>query len=59
VSRGVSRTAIDLGLVEEGIEIGKKMMAEMIANYPKNPSSPPARENLNEVSPITARSATD
>jgi nucleotide-binding universal stress UspA family protein len=25
--------AIDLGLVEEGIEIGKKMMAEMIANY--------------------------
>ena len=26
--------AIDLGLVEEGIEIGKKMMAEVIANYP-------------------------
>ena len=24
---------IDLSLVEEGIEIGKKMMAEMIANY--------------------------
>ena len=27
-------TAIDLALVEEGIEIGKKMMAEMIAAYP-------------------------
>ena len=28
-------TAIDLGLVEEGIEIGKKIMAEVIAAYPK------------------------
>ena len=27
-------TAIDLGLVEEGIEIGKKIMAEVIATYP-------------------------
>ena len=26
--------AIDLALVEAGIELGKKMMAEMIANYP-------------------------
>lgn len=26
-------TSIDLGLVEDGIEIGKKMMAEMLANY--------------------------
>ena len=26
-------TAIDLALVEEGIEIGKQMMAEMIATY--------------------------
>jgi hypothetical protein len=26
-------TTIDLGLVEDGIEIGKKMMAEMIATY--------------------------
>jgi len=29
--RGAS--SIDLGLVEEGIEIGKRMMAEMIATY--------------------------
>jgi hypothetical protein len=49
------RTAdtIDLGLVEEGIEIGKRMMAEMIATY----SSPGASASagggngyLNEVS---------
>jgi hypothetical protein len=70
-------TTIDLALVEEGIEIGKKMMAEMIATY----SGPPAagaksavatapasssangngngRGYLNEVSQITARSASD
>ena len=30
---GLSTVAIDLALVEDGIEIGKKMMAEMIANY--------------------------
>lgn len=62
---------IDLGLVEEGIEIGKKMMAEMIAGYtPPAPaaavSAAPAsngsngsngRINLNEVSPLTAQKA--
>jgi nucleotide-binding universal stress UspA family protein len=32
---------IDLALVEEGIEIGKQMMAEMIANYPA-PGKPAA-----------------
>jgi nucleotide-binding universal stress UspA family protein len=75
--RVVSR--IDLGLVEEGIEIGKKMMAEMIATYQGPPASgakapapatdgpKPATSNgngngagyLNEVSPLTARSASD
>jgi hypothetical protein len=59
LARERAATAIDLSLVEEGIEIGKKMMAEMIANYPKNPPAPPAKHNLNEVSPITARSATE
>jgi proto-chlorophyllide reductase subunit len=57
LARERAASTIDLALVEEGIELGKKMMAEMIANYPKNPSAPPARENLNEVSPITARDA--
>jgi hypothetical protein len=66
-------TTIDLALVEEGIEIGKKMMAEMIATYSGPPSAdakpaaaanPPAgngngRGYLNEVSQITARSASD
>jgi hypothetical protein len=46
--------SIDLALVEEGIELGKKMMAEMISTY-QGPTSMPARHNLNEVSPITAR----
>jgi nucleotide-binding universal stress UspA family protein len=61
---------IDLALVEEGIEIGKKMMAEMIASYngpastganPAAPSPAPSangngngRGYLNEVSPLTA-----
>jgi nucleotide-binding universal stress UspA family protein len=42
---------IDLPLVEDGIELGKKMMAEMIATYDKGTGRP----NLNEVSPITMR----
>ncbi len=34
LARERSVTSVDLALVEEGIEIGKKMMAEMIATYP-------------------------
>jgi rubrerythrin len=62
--------SIDLALVEEGIEIGKKMMAEMIASYsapstgsakPAAPAAPapaePSRGGyLNEVSALNARS---
>ncbi len=33
LARERAAVAIDLALVEDGIEIGKKMMAEMIANY--------------------------
>ena len=44
--------AIDLALVEDGIELGKKMMAEMIATY-SPPTSTSAKHNLNEVSPLT------
>jgi hypothetical protein len=47
---------IDLALVEEGIELGKKMMAEMIATYTP-PTSTSAKHSLNEVSPLTARPA--
>ena len=40
LARERTASTIDLGLVEEGIEIGKKMMAEMIATY----SAPPRRD---------------
>jgi hypothetical protein len=34
LARERAATTIDLGIVEEAIEIGKKIMAEVIANYP-------------------------
>jgi hypothetical protein len=60
-----SATSIDLALVEEGIELGKKMMAEMIATYngppqaaaspaaPAAPATPASQAGgyLNEVRP--------
>ncbi len=71
LAREHAATTIDLGLVEEGIENGKKMMAEMIATYnaPASAGAKPAaattpapasgngdgRGYLNEVSPLTAR----
>ena len=42
LARERAATAIDLALVEEGIEIGKKMMAEMIATYPTAGKGAPA-----------------
>jgi hypothetical protein len=42
VARERAATTIDLGLVEDGIEFGKKMMAEMIANYSAPGASPAA-----------------
>ncbi|HYX82747.1 MAG TPA: PCP reductase family protein, partial [Gemmatimonadales bacterium] len=75
LARERAATTIDLALVEEGIEIGKKMMAEMIASYSAPGASPgastanrasasaPATGNgggyLNEVGPLTARSGSD
>jgi nucleotide-binding universal stress UspA family protein len=56
LARERSARTIDLALVEDGIEIGKKMMAEMIATY-EGPQSIPAKHNLNEVSPITRTDA--
>ena len=40
LARERAAVAIDLALVEDGIEIGKKMMAEMIANYQAPGKSP-------------------
>jgi hypothetical protein len=70
LARERSVATIDLALVEEGIEIGKQMMAEMISTYSGPPSTgtkpaaatTPARAEgngsgyLNEVSPLNARS---
>jgi hypothetical protein len=67
---GEGRAAIDLATVEAGIEIGKRMMAEMIGSYSgPTPTGPkpavaetPARaendgsEYLNEVSALTSNS---
>ena len=41
LARERAAAAIDLALVEDGIEIGKKMMAEMIATY-QSPGTSPA-----------------
>jgi hypothetical protein len=72
LARERAAATIDLGLVEEGIEIGKKMMAEMIATYSAPSASPAATPTsqaapnvtpagngngyLNEVSPLNAAS---
>ena len=40
LARERAAAAIDLALVEAGIEIGKRMMAEMIATYPSQGKSP-------------------
>ncbi len=40
LARERAAAAIDLALVEDGIEFGKKMMAEMIANYSVPSTSP-------------------
>jgi hypothetical protein len=56
LARERAASTIDLALVEEGIELGKKMMAEMISTY-QGPPSPGAKPMLNEVSPLTARNA--
>jgi nucleotide-binding universal stress UspA family protein/Zn finger protein HypA/HybF involved in hydrogenase expression len=47
---------IDLGLVEEGIEIGKKLMAEMIAAYPTagKPAPTPGPEASAKAAPSHA-----
>jgi hypothetical protein len=42
LARERAMTSIDLALVEDGIEIGKKIMAEAIANYPTAAKGAPA-----------------
>ena len=52
LARERAATAIDLALVEDGIEIGKKMMAEMIANY----SAPGAKPGVATAAQASADS---
>jgi len=73
LARERSAVAIDLALVEEGIEIGKRMMAEMIATYPSQgrstageaaaqvPAGPPAAaaETIEPRHAATPAPATD
>jgi len=56
LARERAAETIDLALVEDGIEMGKKMMAEMIATC-SPPVAATAKHNLKEVSPLTARPA--
>ena len=73
LARERATASIDLALVEGGIEIGKRMMAEMIATYPSQaksadaataarvPAGSSATANgggyLNEVSALPAAAA--
>jgi hypothetical protein len=54
---GEGGAAIDLALVEEGIEIGKRMMAEMIANYQAPGKSPGATAAPVPTSPSATTSS--
>jgi nucleotide-binding universal stress UspA family protein len=53
LARERAAAAIDLALVEDGIEFGKKMMAEMIANY----SAPSTSSSKEGASPVVATPA--
>jgi hypothetical protein len=50
--RGVS--AIDLALVEDGIEIGKQMMAEMVATYSAASAAPSPGAVVSPAAPSAA-----
>jgi len=54
LARARAAATIDLPLVEEGIEIGKKMMAEMIAGYSTPAASPGATTTRDPAAPSTA-----
>jgi nucleotide-binding universal stress UspA family protein len=52
LARERAGTAIDLAVVEEGIEIGKRMMAEMIANYPSQGASSGVAATASPSTPV-------
>jgi nucleotide-binding universal stress UspA family protein len=50
-------TTIDLGLVEEGIEIGKRIMAETIAAYSSNPAVAATVQDSSATTPAATQDA--
>jgi len=54
LARERAATQIDLALVEDGIELGKKMMAEMIATYNGPGASPVVSKAPEAGSPAPA-----
>ena len=54
LARERAATAIDLALVEDGIEFGKKMMAEMIATYSPHRATSPPESRRRAVAPRPA-----
>ena len=50
LARERAAASIDLALVEEGIEIGKRMMAEMIATYPSQGQKSKAASTTRDAS---------
>ena len=59
LARERAASAIDLALVEEGIEIGKRMMAEMIATYsPPAPGAAPVAGSAPDLAGPSATTAT-
>ena len=57
LARERALTAIDLGLVEEGVEIGKKIMAETIAAYAANPAAKTAARESSATPPPMSHEA--
>ncbi|MET0154374.1 MAG: PCP reductase family protein, partial [Candidatus Binatia bacterium] len=53
LAREHGRISVDLALVEEGIEHGRKLMEEMIQGYKQNPA--PAREAVMPEPPAERR----
>ncbi len=57
LARERAATTIDLALVEDGIEFGKRMMAEMISTYAAPGAAPGASHGATEAAPGAAAAA--
>jgi hypothetical protein len=55
LARERAATTIDLGMVEEGIEVGKRIMAETIAAYSSNPAVAATVRDASATTPVAAQ----